>query len=92
MLDDRFTLEVTCYVCPTQLEGRWNNRPWYFRYRHGHATMILGEEGEGKGKTYEWMDKAQSILDARIGPAESDDGMMDISLAVGLVYASLDSW
>ena len=35
--------EMTCFACPTQYEGKLKDgRYFYFRYRHGYASLRLG--------------------------------------------------
>lgn len=38
------TDERTCAACPTQWEGQLHDgRHFYFRYRHGNATLAIGD-------------------------------------------------
>lgn len=42
------TLKKTCLACPSQWEGALGDgRAVYARYRHGHLSVGIGEDGKG---------------------------------------------
>lgn len=74
-----YTFELTCPSFPTQAEGRTaDDRPWYFRARHGEWTLEVGDYG-WPTPLLEWPDNG-AVLSGELIVAKGDDpthGQMD---------------
>jgi len=62
--------EVTCSAAPVQVEGRLpGGRPFYFRARHGEATLAVG--GDDPADIPEWERSERHEMASHLPP---DDG------------------
>ncbi len=50
-----YAAELTCFAAPVQLEGTLNTgEPFYFRCRHEHCQLWIGEAGDDPLEHFKW--------------------------------------